>query len=276
MSNQSDLSSLPHPNVEYLSHPGHITEAVIRGMISNPVYAGIPPYSRVVSDEVWIKSAIELIEEEGVEQFLVNMLYMLRASMVDAIPDEAIPEDYDGPWPAQVEPEADELEGIADSSFGPPLPWPELEEEDLIFCSHDGLPMIDIEDEFVCVSEYLYAHLDGTPVIDLVTEPELALVFQNGHTLPLLCPDCGQSLHIGDLDGLLETLTGMVIIDVDWNSVENALVIEFGLPSATGDVQTGEILFVHLNSVQALTCPQSKTWHAEGGDEEEEGFFGQF
>jgi hypothetical protein len=56
------------------------SEEKIRGLICNPIYAGVGPYPRMVSDEVWIGAAAKLIREEGPEQFLVNMLYVLRRS----------------------------------------------------------------------------------------------------------------------------------------------------------------------------------------------------
>ena len=99
---------LPKPNVKYSNTPGETSEASLRGLISNPVYVGVPPYPRLVSDEAWVKAALELIEEDGAEQFLVNLLFMLRNSIVDAIPDEAIPNDYDGPWPDESEAEVSE------------------------------------------------------------------------------------------------------------------------------------------------------------------------
>ena len=55
-------------------------EENIRGIICNPIYAGVGPFPRIVPDETWIGSATKLIDEEGPEQFLVNMLYVLRRS----------------------------------------------------------------------------------------------------------------------------------------------------------------------------------------------------
>jgi hypothetical protein len=55
--------------------------AKVRGLICNPIYAGVPPYPAVVSEEQWVAAAARMIEEDGVEQFLVNMLYVLREAM---------------------------------------------------------------------------------------------------------------------------------------------------------------------------------------------------
>jgi hypothetical protein len=56
------------------------SEDNIRGLICNPIYAGVGPFPRMIADEVWIGAAAKLIREEGPEQFLVNMLYVLRRS----------------------------------------------------------------------------------------------------------------------------------------------------------------------------------------------------
>jgi len=56
------------------------SEENIRGLICNPIYAGVGPFPRLVPDEVWIGGAAKLIREEGPEQFLVNMLHVLRRS----------------------------------------------------------------------------------------------------------------------------------------------------------------------------------------------------
>jgi hypothetical protein len=53
--------------------------------ICNPIYAGIPPYPPLVSDEDWIVAARRVIEQEGIEQFLANMLYLLRLAMSFAL-----------------------------------------------------------------------------------------------------------------------------------------------------------------------------------------------
>jgi len=50
----------------------------LRSMICNPAYAGLEPYTpSLVDDELWISAAAMLARREGVEQFLVNMLYTL-------------------------------------------------------------------------------------------------------------------------------------------------------------------------------------------------------
>jgi hypothetical protein len=263
----NNLPALPRRTVKYLVSPNDMSEAAARGMLSNPVYVGVPPYTRVVSDEAWIRAAVKLIEEEGSEQFLVNLLYMLRVSMVDAVPDEAIPNDYDGPWPD----DEDDLDDENDDDDGPdaPSPW-QQPMEGLIFCSHDGLPMIVHDGEFICVGEYLYAHLDNTPITDILTNPVLTLVFQNGHTLPLLCPDCGESLHIEDSGALLDSINGLAIVSVEWDEDLEELIVEFGYPEHDDEeAEVVDTLSLHLNSVRGLTCPTQTLWHKDEDEDED-------
>jgi len=218
---------LPSPNVSY-RRPGplrNMDEKTLRGMICNPIYTGIAPFPKLVDDEAWVKAAAQFIAEEGVEQFLVNMLYMLRQSLR----------------------EVDETRADEDR--------PEL------YCSHDGLPIVEMMGEMVCVGEFLFSHLEWSSVGDLISQPILTLVFQNGHTLPLLCPDCGQSFH-ADEDELLQALNGLSIIGIEWDDDTDALLLYFGEvpevvedPEAFEQIPTKEVLEVHLNVVYGLTCP---------------------
>ena len=56
------------------------TPEQVRGVISNPCYAGIGPYPPLVPEDAWIHTAARTIATDGAEQFLVNMLEMLRQS----------------------------------------------------------------------------------------------------------------------------------------------------------------------------------------------------
>jgi hypothetical protein len=138
--------------------------------------------------------------------------------------------------------------------------------EGYLYCSHDGLPMIEIDYEYVCIGEYLFAHLNNTGVTDLLSEPQLTLVFQNGHTMPLLCPDCGESLHIDDEDLLLNSLNGLAIIGIGWDEDIQTVILHFGtLPEDTEDIEDYideveplESLEIHLDSIRGITCPHQK------------------
>ena len=80
-SNGKDNGSVPSPNVtvKQSGDKTEWTEEQIRGMICNPIYAGIGPYPSFISDEEWVKCAAIQISNEGSQQFLVNLLYVLRA-----------------------------------------------------------------------------------------------------------------------------------------------------------------------------------------------------
>jgi hypothetical protein len=47
----------------------------------NPIYAGLGLYPALVDEETWVRTAAQMIKKEGSEQFLVNMLYVLRQSL---------------------------------------------------------------------------------------------------------------------------------------------------------------------------------------------------
>ena len=50
----------------------------VKGILVNPIYTGIGPFPRLVEDAAWVRGCAKLIEEEGADQFLVNLLYVLR------------------------------------------------------------------------------------------------------------------------------------------------------------------------------------------------------
>ena len=50
----------------------------IQGMLTNPIYAGLGPYPALIDDEMYVAAAARLIREQGAEQFLVNLLTVLR------------------------------------------------------------------------------------------------------------------------------------------------------------------------------------------------------
>ncbi len=59
------------------------TPAEIRGMVCNPVYAGFGPFPALVSDKQWVAAAATAIKKEGAEQFLVNLLHLLRETFAE-------------------------------------------------------------------------------------------------------------------------------------------------------------------------------------------------
>src|SRR5271167_3722922 len=74
-------SPLPAPNVVVAKSatPMHdLSPAAIKGILVNPISTGVAPFPRLVQDEAWVRACAKLIEEEGKEQFLVNLLHVLR------------------------------------------------------------------------------------------------------------------------------------------------------------------------------------------------------
>jgi hypothetical protein len=75
---------LPKPNVVVVQSgtPMHeLTPEAVRGMVINPIYAGVGPFPRMVEDDAWVHACARLIDEEGPTQFLVNLLFVLRKSI---------------------------------------------------------------------------------------------------------------------------------------------------------------------------------------------------
>jgi hypothetical protein len=72
---------LPAPNV-VVTRAGTLLDELspeaVKGILVNPIYTGVGPFPRLVEDAAWVRACAKLIEEEGPEQFLVNLLYVLR------------------------------------------------------------------------------------------------------------------------------------------------------------------------------------------------------
>ena len=69
---------------------GNVTEEEVRSLIANPVYAGLGPFPQIVSDEQWVRAATKAIKEDGPEQFLVNLLHVLRESIPEGDDERAL------------------------------------------------------------------------------------------------------------------------------------------------------------------------------------------
>jgi hypothetical protein len=84
---------LPKPNVEFAvsRDMGEMTPEKVRSLFCNPLYAGFGPFPALIDDETWVRAAAHAIREYGPEQFLVNMLYVLRKSYetLNTDPDES-------------------------------------------------------------------------------------------------------------------------------------------------------------------------------------------
>src|SRR5450755_1459498 len=82
---------LPAPNVVVAmagTPPQQLSPEAVKGILVNPIYTGIGPFPRLVEDEAWVRACARLIEEEGSEQFLVNLLHVLR----ECLPESTAPE----------------------------------------------------------------------------------------------------------------------------------------------------------------------------------------
>ena len=77
---------LPKPNVVVAKSgtpPHEMTPEAIKGLLLNPIYAGVGPYPAIVEKRQWVCACEKIIEEDGAEQFLVNLLYVLRECFDD-------------------------------------------------------------------------------------------------------------------------------------------------------------------------------------------------
>jgi hypothetical protein len=72
---------LPVPDVVVAragTPPDQLSPEAVKGILVNPLYAGVGPFPRLVEDATWVRACARLIEEGGPQQFLVNLLYVLR------------------------------------------------------------------------------------------------------------------------------------------------------------------------------------------------------
>ena len=81
---------LPAPNVVVTRAGAPVQELppeAVKGILVNPIYAGVGPFPLLVEDAAWVRACARLIQEEGADQFLVNLLYVLR----ECFPEESSP-----------------------------------------------------------------------------------------------------------------------------------------------------------------------------------------
>jgi hypothetical protein len=76
------LQPLPEPNVDIDTREGDDwTDEKLRMFFCNPIYAGVGAFPQLLNDDDWVRAAAKSLREDGPEQWLVNMLYALRASI---------------------------------------------------------------------------------------------------------------------------------------------------------------------------------------------------
>ena len=130
--------------------------------------------------------------------------------------------------------------------------------------------MIRIGENYECVIERVNAHLGGRCVKDIVPGRRgtpLTLVFEDHHTLPLLCPDCGGALLAAseDEDQVFEQSSGLYLVGVSYvepGEEPGAIALAFSAdPDADPEDPETEMeeLLLHLDSVRRLTCPDEGT-----------------
>jgi hypothetical protein len=72
---------LPAPTVVVArsgTPPHELSPEAVKGILVNPLYTGVGPFPRLVEDAAWVRACARLIADEGADQFLVNLLHVLR------------------------------------------------------------------------------------------------------------------------------------------------------------------------------------------------------
>ena len=79
-----DLPELPEPDVEFATggmEATDFTEAEIKGILMNPAYTGFGEFPALVSEKQWVSACKKIMENDTPEQFLVNLLFLLRSML---------------------------------------------------------------------------------------------------------------------------------------------------------------------------------------------------
>ena len=72
---------LPAPSVIVAragTPPHPLSPEAVKGILVNSIYTGVGPFPPLVEDAAWDRACTKLIEDEGPQQFLVNLLYVVR------------------------------------------------------------------------------------------------------------------------------------------------------------------------------------------------------
>jgi hypothetical protein len=134
-------------------------------------------------------------------------------------------------------------------------------------CETHGCPLIETAGDIACLFDFLDDHLGGLAVMDLVPDTGEdrpgALVFADGHTLPLLCPHCGQAAWLEDPDELLALIAGLYLVGLEYveDADEKQLLLLFSsYPEADLDDEATELLEIatHPESARRLACPAER------------------
>ena len=128
----------------------------------------------------------------------------------------------------------------------------------LAFCSAHGCPMITVGDFYHCLFEYLDEQIGMRQITDILPgagDAPATLVFENGKTLPLLCPHCGEPQHLDDADLFLRVAQGRYLFRMGWlepqeDAPEGALAMTFS--SSSRRLLDEQELVTHWHSAYGL------------------------
>ncbi len=110
----------------------------------------------------------------------------------------------------------------------------------LAVCGDHGCPMITVGDAYYCLFEYVDEQIGLRRITDVRPgggDAPATLVFENGKTLPLLCPHCGEPQHLDDADLFLQVAQGMCLFGMAWldpreDAPDGALALRFSRSSS--------------------------------------------
>ncbi len=133
----------------------------------------------------------------------------------------------------------------------------------IVFCDEHRCPLIQIGDEYACVYEYTDNLIGGHKVVDAIpgtVVPPVAinLVFDNGCSLPLLCPCCGEPIVLDPNatgDQLLERVKDTYLVGLGYDDGQNGLIMLFSyIPEADPNNNSEGVseIVVHLDSIRGI------------------------
>lgn len=65
-----------------------LTQNNVKKMITNPIYAGIAGYPKIIEDEKWIEAGVIMVEEEGMENYLELVFENLKEAFGVEYPEK--------------------------------------------------------------------------------------------------------------------------------------------------------------------------------------------
>jgi hypothetical protein len=130
-------------------------------------------------------------------------------------------------------------------------------------CSTHGWPIVEVEGGRCCLHQVVQDHLLGRRIVDVLpgeADEPFALVFHDGHILPLYCPACGEPDHIDSDPGeVLDILADLWVIAAEFLPAdgESSEAVQLTLandPRADPETATADDLMrveVHLKSLSS-------------------------